>query len=283
MSYFNANPATPQDWSSTDYAGLDAQLHTEDGFAANVVAAANPRIIIIPVAIVFAAIVLMAENVFLSSPTSHDMTLLQRLHWAFSPVTVDGFTNTFFYTLGLLPVLMVAGVVVYFIYKKTTQASSTAALYTQFQQGGWLAELTSTGLAVPVGRNLGLVNVFGTPGLPAGTVEAAAARISQAISDRRNPQTRAYIRAAIGAFRRVKLWQAVPASQIDPGMPQGVFLAVRIGGRPRGPLLQVVIPGNGQLNLHGLKRDGNQNRAVTIALLIVGAGVLITVLVSLFG
>jgi len=308
MSYFSVNPATPQDGLSPDFSGLDAQLHTEDGFAANVVVETNPRSTLILVAVVYAAILLMIENLYISvplAPFGYAMPLSERLRWAFSPVTQYGYTNTFFYTLGVLPVLMLVGVAVYFIFKKTTQALSASKLFSQFQQSGWLAELTPTGLMVPVGRTVGIVSVFTNPSLPVGTAATAAAQISQAVSDRRNPQTRAYMRAVITAFRGVKAWQAVPGGQVDPTLPDGVFLALQqrsrsaspllqksffgpalgfgTDGLPPSPLFQVVVPDGGRLNLHGLKRDISKYRWLTYFLPIVVLAIFLYVAVGGFG
>ena len=250
-----------------DFSGLDAQLHTEDGFAADVVLETNQNRNLFLAAIAFAAVMIIAENIMVAHQSDGDMSWLQQLHWVFSPVSQYGGTNPQFFIMVGLPVLMLVGVAIFAVYKRVTRAASTTELFDRFQQGGWLAELTSTGVMVPIGRTVGVLKVLTRPGVPADAVTAVVNHFSKAkLVDK--------VKIA-NAFRGVKMWQAMPAGQLDPTLPDGVYLTRQIGIQSSS--MRVAFPKGGLLDLHGLKRDVSPAYRIVYGLLLVVAVVVLVV------
>jgi len=256
--------------SPEDFSGLDAQLHTEDGFAADVVLETNQNRNLFLAAIAFAAVMIIAENIMVAHYSDRDMSWLQQLHWVFSPVNqYGGGTNPQFFIMVGIPVLMLVGVAIFAVYKRVTRAASMTELFDRFKQGGWLAELTSTGVMVPAGRNAGWLTVLARPSVSADTVTTVVNHFSKAkLVDK--------VKIA-NAFRSVKVWQAMPAGRLDPTLPDGVYLTRQVGIQASST--RVAVPKGDLFDLHGLKRDVSPAYRIVYGLLLV-VGVVVLVVAS---
>jgi len=251
---YQAAPA-PASSPTDHYPQLNQILHTEEGFRRSIKFTGGADSVL---GIVLGiAVLALAYNILstIQSFAPDGLTVTPQHFWMLFTSTIDttGQFSPLLWAMIYLPLIAIPVIIVLLIVKRLTLDGSIRKVYEKFMQGGCLMDMVATGVRWQVGNNKGQFYVAGPSTLPPDWLPAAAQRIAGvAANDPKGKPTKDYLKGLAKAAPTTGTLS--PASLGDPGLPQGIYLALLVAaqnGRPR-----IAVPdGTGRFNTYALKKE----------------------------